>query len=138
MLRPRSSRRLAYAAAGLVAAVLGTAGLVQVQAERSWRAVTVLRQDVTQRVAARPHHHLPLWGETRPGSAFAAYDEAMRQARRLEQEHGKALVAMRKQNDAQLASDPIATAVRAAARPLLAALQDGAHAAELAPPHPDL
>lgn len=131
-LRPR--RLVPLLATSAAIAVLGTAGLVHMRADRSWQAMQALADGLQQRLEARPHHRQPLWGEARPGSAFAHYEQAMQKAHELGVADKDALLAMLPRTDADTAEAPEAQALLARWRPVLESLHEGAHAVDATPP----
>ena len=131
-LRPR--RLVPLLATSAAIAVLGTAGIVHVRADRSWQAMQAMADGLQQRLQARPHHRQALWGEARPGSAFSHYEQAMQKAHDLGATDKDALLAMLPRTDADTAEAPAAQALLARWQPVLEALHAGAHAADATPP----
>lgn len=131
-LRPRRLVPLLVTSAAI--GLLGFAGLVHVRADRSWQAMLTLADGLQQRLEARPHHRQPLWGEARPGSAFAHYEQAMQKARELGVADRDALLAMLLRTDADTAEAPESQALLARWQPVLEALHEGAHTVDATPP----
>lgn len=131
-LRPR--RLVPLLATSAAIGVLGFAGLVHVRADRSWSAMLTMAEGLQQRLHARPHLRQPLWGAASPGSAFASYEEAVRQAHARTGTDKDALLAMLKRTDAETAEEPEAQALLDRWQPVLQALRTGAHAADATPP----
>lgn len=131
-LRPR--RLVPLLATSAAVAVLGIAGVVHMRADRSWQAMQVIAEGLQQRLQSRPHHRQPLWGEGKPGSAFAHYEQAMQKARELGVADKDALLAMLPRTDADTAEATESQALLARWQPVLAALHEGAHAVDATPP----
>ena len=127
-----SSNRGRFILAGIAGSLMllfGGAGVIFVRANAAWDTFCRTADELEHRVAARPHHRLPMWGEHSGESAFAHYEEAGRAAMALDGEINGRWGAVLATPDEELVGSPM----RARWQPVASAVHRGAHSTDTTP-----
>lgn len=129
--RPGSRRAALAGIVCALVALLATAGLVQLSADRSWDGMQRRVRALQGEWQARVHRRTPLWGEACDQRAFDHYERAATAAAALYAARGRELLSLLTTPAERLATT--AGDLRAAWQPVLADLRAGAHATDTQP-----
>jgi hypothetical protein len=133
MISPRQRAVIAYTSS-VALLLLCAAVVVPLRADTAWRAMEAETEALRAELEDRPVQREVLWGEPGPGNAHEHYAQAMSLARALRSEHEREIIPLLSESDADVSEH--CAALRERWQPLLAALRDGARAADVSRPQP--
>lgn len=124
MKAPKHRRKILLGVVASISVLVASAAYVQIQADKSWRAMVALGEEVRQQWQRQPQARTPLWGEATDECAFEHYSRAATLIDSVDGDR-RAFFKMIGKSDAEVAA--LAAELRPAWQPSIAAMHSGAH-----------